>query len=1097
MNFPPRIENRAMADMAGAFAAFRPPKRVSVSQGAHESLFLRQPGGYVGPWAPDETPYMVEPMNMLASKRHEAVAFVGPARTGKALDVGTPIPTPDGWTTMGALTVGDEIIAPSGNPTKVVFVTGYQHDRPCYLVEFSDGETVVADADHRWGVERFYWKAPNWRYEIRTTTELLADLHYGVKANGRARFRYHIRNTAPIELPERQLRLDPYLFGVWLGDGSKAQATLSCHADDATHYIPLFEAQGFKASPRKDKGNTLFIHFDRREILTTQCQRGHVFAEVGQAKNKACMECLRQGHHRRKYGKQMAPLGMFNDTFQSRLTDIGVLNNKHIPQDYLRSSVEQRWQLLRGLMDTDGCSSQEAASAEFTTTLPALRDGFCELARSLGLKPKTAVKATTWEYKGESKTGTAFRITFPIPVGVEIFSLPRKVEKTQHAKVDVSFRAIVGITPVESRPVKCIQVADESHMFLAGRAMIPTHNTLGLLDGWFARNVVCDPGDMLILQMTQDKAREYSKTRIDRAIVHSPQVAELMSKSGHNDNTHDKLFKHGMFVKIGWPTATQLSGSDYRYVALTDYDRMPDDVDGEGAPYGLALKRTQTFMSRGMCMVESSPGRPIVDPTWKPTTPHEGPPCTGVVGIYNRSDRRRWYWPCPDCGEHFEAKPGLELFGLPDEDNLIEIIREADIDELAGKYNRIICPHCGTLLEQKHKHPMNRRGRWVGDGQYITPDGEVCGTPMKSTIAGFWLGGVAAAYQNWHSLVVRYLQGLRDYVLTGSELALQNTVNTDQGMPYLSRLLAQSAKGASGPESRKNGGLQRFIAPDETRFVVAAVDVQGGQNARFVVQVHAIGPHLEQWPLDRFAITESTRTGVDGGYAPIDPASYPEDWDMLNKLVLDATYRTSVEGREIKIKAMAIDTGGEDGVTGNAYQWYRRLRAENKHYGVMLVKGASTPTAPLVKESWVGTKRHGEKGDIPLYLLNSNMFKDMVSSALKRTLPGPTYMHMPGWLPRSFYDELNAEVRDAKGRWVKIKKRNEAFDLCAYIRALCVRLGADKPAFWENPPHWALPLAENSGIIMREDRQKMQDGGTANGQTANLRRRSTKSSYLK
>lgn len=107
-----------------------------------------------------------------------------------------------------------------------------------------------------------------------------------MKANGRARFRYHIRNTAPIELPERQLRLDPYLFGVWLGDGSKAQATLSCHADDATHYIPLFEAQGFKASPRKDKGNTLFIHFDRREILTTQCQRGHVFAEVGQAKTK-------------------------------------------------------------------------------------------------------------------------------------------------------------------------------------------------------------------------------------------------------------------------------------------------------------------------------------------------------------------------------------------------------------------------------------------------------------------------------------------------------------------------------------------------------------------------------------------------------------------------------------------------------------------------------------------------------------------------------------------------------------------------------------------------------------------------------------------
>ena len=625
-----------------------------------------------------------------------------------------------------------------------------------------------------------------------------------------------------------------------------------------------------------------------------------------------------------------------------------------------------------------------------------------------------------------------------------------------------------------------------------------TGKTLGLLDAWITYAATCDPGDFLCVHMTQEKAREYSKTRIDRAIRHSPNLNALMPKTGHNDNTHDKLFRHGMWLKIGWPTVTQLSGSDYRYVALTDYDRMADDIDGEGAAYGLALKRTQTFLSRGMCMVESSPGRPITDPNWRQSTPHEGPPCTGIVGIYNRSDKRRWYWPCPHCDEYFEAKPGLELFGLPDEKELIDVVREADIDELAKQYSKVICPHCGCLIESSEKHPMNKRGTWLADGESITSDGVKHGEPVRATIAGYWLGGVAAAYQSWYSLVSRYLQGLREYVLTGSELTLQNTVNTDQGMPYLSRLLANAMRSGAGPEGRKDGSLERFIVPDETRFVVAAVDVQGGQNARFVVQVHAVGPHLEQWPIDRYSIKESRRQGIDGGFAPIDPASYPEDWDMLTELVLKSTYRTTSENREIKVKAAAVDTGGEDGVTDKSYEWYRRLRQDNMHGMVMLVKGASTPSAPLVKESWVGAKRAGtDKGDIPLYLLNTNLFKDAVASALKRPIPGPTYMHIPAWLPKAFFDELHAEIRDARGRWMKVRKRNEAFDLMVYVRALCVRLGADRPEFWDSPPSWAQSLATNSLVITREERQRLQSGDQIGENTGQLRRRTARSSYLR
>lgn len=688
-----------------------------------------------------------------------------------------------------------------------------------------------------------------------------------------------------------------------------------------------------------------------------------------------------------------------------------------------------------------------------------------------------------------------------IASGYEAFRPPKRVSVSQGAAKELHIRQPGGYsgpwsadeTPYMVEPMDMLASRRHEAVCFVGPAR--TGKTMGLLDGWTAHAVMNDPGDMLIVQMTQDKARDFSKTRIDRAIRYSPGLHGMMSSRGNDDNTFDKMFRHGMWLKIGWPTVTQLSGSDYRYVGLTDYDRMPDDIDGEGSAFGMALKRTQTFLSRGMCMVESSPGREIKDPNWKPVTPHEAPPTGGILGIYNRSDRRRWYWPCPDCGEYFEAAPGLGLFGLPPETELLEVVRHAELDELARKYGRIICPHCGALIGKEHKHDMNRRGRWVADGQSVTLDGDVVGRAPVSTIAGYWLGGVAATYQSWHSLIMRYLQGLREYALSGSELVLQNTVNTDQGMPYMSRLLANAAANAAGPEQRKEKGIERFIVPRDTRFLAAAIDVQGGQNARFVVQVHAVGSNLEQWPIDRYSITQSRREGFGDDPAPLDPASYGEDWDVLTELVVKATYRLPGDEKELRIRMIAVDTGGEDGVTDKAYEWYRRLRLEQYHGRVMLVKGASTKTAPLIKESWVGGKKQGEKGDVPLYLLNTNQLKDAVSAAFKRELPGPGYMHIPAWLPQSWFDELNAEVRMPDGTWKKVRRRNETFDLVSYIRAACIRIGADKPSFWESPPDWALPFDANSYVISSEARRaaQAQDGS----QAAAIRRRSTRSSYVR
>lgn len=631
-------------------------------------------------------------------------------------------------------------------------------------------------------------------------------------------------------------------------------------------------------------------------------------------------------------------------------------------------------------------------------------------------------------------------------------------------------------TPYMVEPMNMLASRNHEAVCFAGPAR--TGKTLALLDAWIAHCVVNDPGDFMVCQMTQDKAREYSKTRVDRMIRHSPAIKAMKSNSSQHDNTHDKMFKHGMWLRIAWPTVTNLSGSDYRYVAFTDLDRMPDDVDGEGAPFTLGLKRTTTFLSRGMCMVESSPGRDVADPNWRPVTAHEAPPVNGVLGIYNRSDRRRWYWKCLHCAEYFEAAPGLGLFGLPGDDELIERVREADLGALATQYSRIPCPHCGALHLPKDKQALNMGGVWLMDGEKITRDGERYGQGMTSTIAGYWLGGVAAAYQPWRSLVMRHLQGLREYALTGSELTLKTTVNTDQGMPYTPRALVEAAK--NGGQVRQDESMERYTVPDGARFLVAGVDVQGGTNARFVVQVHAVGPHMEQWLVDRYEIKASERAGVGSEFAPIDPASYAEDWLLLTKRVVQSTYRTTLPGQELQVLLTVVDSGGEDGVTANAYAWFRAMRQAKLHDRVMLVKGSSTKMQGMIRQTMVGNRSGKEKGDVPLYILNSDVLKDTVHAGLRRSTPGPGYLHIPGWVNKAFLDELfHSEVREKSGKWAQVRKRNEAFDLSVYVRAGCLRLGAEKIKNWDKAPAWAAPLESNRELVTKEARREMKDEPSA------------------
>lgn len=588
--------------------------------------------------------------------------------------------------------------------------------------------------------------------------------------------------------------------------------------------------------------------------------------------------------------------------------------------------------------------------------------------------------------------------------------------------------------------------------------------TMGLGEGWMAHNVVNDPGDMLIVQMTQDKAREYSKQRIDRAIINSPELLKMLGRA-QDDNTHDKLFRNGMWLRLAWPTATNLSSTSYRYTFGTDYDRWPDNIDNEGDGFTLMQARVRTYLSRGMTAVESSPGRPLNDPHWKPATPHEGPPVTGICGIYNRGDRRRHFWQCPHCTEFIRVDPGLGLFHLPDEQQLLEDIRKVDFGRMSEQYARLVCPHCGALVSQDHKYAMNLGGRWLIEGLSIDNQGRISGTPRSSTIASFWLSGIAAAYIGWETLINKYLQALLEYRLTGIELPLQTTINTDQGLPYISRQILEQARDVPLKE-RKNDELERYVCPDDTRCLLASVDVQGGRHARFVVEVHAVCEGLKEVPIDRYELRWSRRPGIGADeFAPIDPASYAEDWDVLTEKVVDATYRTSDPEKSMKVLAVICDSGGEDGVTDKSYEWKRRLRAAGKSQFVYLCKGDDKLTDSMFRETWVGSKTG--RGDVPLMLLNSNRLKDVVSATMKRTDPGGSYYDFPGWLSDAYFDELEGEVRMLSGKWKKVK-RNESFDLCYYIKALQMILRIDRIRDWGAvPEHLRSMFDGNTSLVQK------------------------------
>jgi hypothetical protein len=337
----------------------------------------------------------------------------------KGLALTTQIPTPSGWTTMGAVKVGDEVFSSDGLPCRVMVKSATKRIGT-YIVRFRDGATVVCDREHLWWAMRI--GSGSKRMEV-VGVEAMADSVKVGKAARQANWRVPV--AEPLVLPQLTLPVPPYVLGCWLGDGSLGCGRISKHAE----LFAEIEREGFEVGP----------------IPPSQLDK--------------------KAPSRTVHG--LAPM----------LRGAGVLHNRYIPHPYLRASLTQRQALIQGLMDSDGTWNKARHRAEFSSTSKALAEGMYELLISVGEQPHMAWGTS----HGFGVQVESCRVDWS-PLRFNPFRTPVKasrVEVSELQKERARFRTISSIECGPDVETACIAVGSANRTYLCGAEMVPTHNTTG------------------------------------------------------------------------------------------------------------------------------------------------------------------------------------------------------------------------------------------------------------------------------------------------------------------------------------------------------------------------------------------------------------------------------------------------------------------------------------------------------------------------------------------------------------------------------------------------------------------------------------------
>lgn len=344
----------------------------------------------------------------VADKKSPRLMLLVPPRHGKLLAHDTLVPTPDGFRSHGDLQPGDFVFSPSGLPIEVLAVS--PDDEANLEVTFYNGERIVCHPQHEWAV----FDRGRHKERVVETADMVGE------SPDRARFQVPLIKAlffAPKDLP-----IDPYFLGVWLGDGKSSEPVLCGTPEDMAHIVP------------------------------------RIPYPLGWGKVQADTGVQYQG---------------FVGGIRALLRTNDLLNNKHIPEMYHCSSEAQRRSLLAGLVDTDGCVEAKTQRVRFRSGSERLARDVLRLVRSLGYRggiDYTPVDMRDRRIRG----GESWCVQWTPHDGMGGGTLPRKVVTRRRDRRRIG---VLSVKAVPSRPGKCIQVDSADGLYLVGETLIPTHNS--------------------------------------------------------------------------------------------------------------------------------------------------------------------------------------------------------------------------------------------------------------------------------------------------------------------------------------------------------------------------------------------------------------------------------------------------------------------------------------------------------------------------------------------------------------------------------------------------------------------------------------------
>lgn len=472
-----------------------------------------------------------------------------------------------------------------------------------------------------------------------------------------------------------------------------------------------------------------------------------------------------------------------------------------------------------------------------------------------------------------------------------------------------------------------------------------------------------DPAPVLFIGASQRQVEQISGSRVARMIRSTPSLDAKLDKRKTANKLTEKSIA-GQSLRFAWAgSAIELSSTPAALVLLDERDRM-EDVLGEGDPLALAEARTATYPD-GKIVVTSTPTIEGASPIWS---------------LFEGGTKARWSWPCADCRAYF----------VPSFDGLKWT--EKASPSLAKKSARLACPHCGALIEDKHRSAMNAAGRY-----------ELSGDP-DSDCASFWVSGLASPWRSWGDAARSFVEAARSHEV-GRVQAIKNTI--------FGELFTLQGEAPPPDKVAALKGTYRFDeCPTEARLLTCGVDLQ---KDRLYYVIRAWGVRATSWLIRHGELWgETDQAGV---------------WADLAALL------DQVWGGQ-RIRLMLVDSGFRPDL---AYDFARRFPGR-----VLPSKGHDEQSKPVyVSKLQVDMRGKTSRRGVSLAHVDAGYFKAFVHGRIVWPIDQPGAWHLPMDATDDYCDQLLAESRVVKpnGRviWVRSKKANHFLD-CEALAAAAAHL---------------------------------------------------------